>query len=77
MLTAMAPEIYHFDLLFAEWCVRIIAFYMYFLTFLTLHILFKVFRGEDTGGRLNNKDRLTGYGDPHVKDKTSYRPSYL
>ena len=30
-----------------------------------------------TGGRLNKKDRLTGYGDPHVKDKTSYRPSYL
>ena len=29
------------------------------------------------GGRLNKKDRLTGYGDPHVKDKTSYRPSYL
>ena len=29
------------------------------------------------GGRLNEKDRLTGYGDPHVKDKTSYRPSYL
>ena len=22
-------------------------------------------------GRLNKKDRLTGYGDPHVKDKTS------
>ena len=30
-----------------------------------------------SGGRLNKKDRLTGYGDPHVKDKTSYRPSYL
>ena len=29
------------------------------------------------GGRLNKKDRLTGYGDSHVKDKTSYRPSYL
>ena len=29
------------------------------------------------GGRLNKKDGLTGYGDPHVKDKTSYRPSYL
>ena len=24
-----------------------------------------------SGGRLNKKDRLTGYGDPHVKDKTS------
>ena len=23
-----------------------------------------------TGGRLNKKDGLTGYGDPHVKDKT-------
>ena len=31
----------------------------------------------EPGGRLNKKDRLTGYGDPHVKDKTSYRPSYL
>ena len=30
-----------------------------------------------TGGRLNKKDGLTGYGDSHVKDKTSYRPSYL
>ena len=30
-----------------------------------------------SGGRLNKKDRLTGYGDSHVKDKTSYRPSYL
>ena len=29
------------------------------------------------GGRLNKKDHLTGYGDSHVKDKTSYRPSYL
>ena len=29
------------------------------------------------GGRLNKKDCLTGYGDSHVKDKTSYRPSYL
>ena len=28
-------------------------------------------------GRLNKKDGLTGYGDSHVKDKTSYRPSYL
>ena len=26
---------------------------------------------KDTGGRLNKKDRLTGYGDSHVKDKTS------
>ena len=24
-----------------------------------------------SGGRLNKKDGLTGYGDPHVKDKTS------
>ena len=32
---------------------------------------------EQSGGRLNKKDRLTGYGDSHVKDKTSYRPSYL
>ena len=31
----------------------------------------------EPGGRLNKKDRLTGYGDSHVKDKTSYRPSYL
>ena len=23
------------------------------------------------GGRLNKKDGLTGYGDSHVKDKTS------
>ena len=23
------------------------------------------------GGRLNKKDGLTRYGDPHVKDKTS------
>ena len=29
------------------------------------------------GGRLNKKDGLTRYGDSHVKDKTSYRPSYL
>ena len=36
-----------------------------------------LFLTEETGGRLNKKDRLTGYGDPHVKDKTSYRPSYL
>ena len=34
-------------------------------------------QGLRSGGRLNKKDRLTGYGDPHVKDKTSYRPSYL
>ena len=26
---------------------------------------------------LNKKDGLTRYGDSHVKDKTSYRPSYL
>ena len=31
----------------------------------------------ESGGRLNKKDHLTGYGDSHVKDKTSYRPSYL
>ena len=30
-----------------------------------------------SGGRLNKKDGLTRYGDSHVKDKTSYRPSYL
>ena len=24
-----------------------------------------------SGGRLNKKDGLTGYGDSHVKDKTS------
>ena len=29
------------------------------------------------GGRLNKKDGLTRYGDSHVKDKTSKRPSYL
>ena len=29
------------------------------------------------GGRLNKKDGLTSYGDSHVKDKTSWRPSYL
>ena len=29
------------------------------------------------GGRLNKKDGLTRYGDSHVKDKTSLRPSYL
>ena len=29
------------------------------------------------GGRLNKKDGLTRYGNSHVKDKTSYRPSYL
>ena len=28
-------------------------------------------------GRLNKKDGLTRYGDSHVKDKTSSRPSYL
>ena len=28
-------------------------------------------------GRLNKKDGLTRYGDSHVKDKTSQRPSYL
>ena len=28
-------------------------------------------RQKDTGGRLNKKDGLTRYGDPHVKDKTS------
>ena len=28
-------------------------------------------------GRLNKKDGLTRYGDSHVKDKTSYRTSYL
>ena len=26
---------------------------------------------KDSGGRLNKKDRLTRYGDSHVKDKTS------
>ena len=26
---------------------------------------------EHSGGRLNKKDGLTGYGDSHVKDKTS------
>ena len=25
----------------------------------------------EPGGRLNKKDGLTGYGDSHVKDKTS------
>ena len=30
-----------------------------------------------SGGRLNKKDGLTRYGDSHVKDKTSWRPSYL
>ena len=30
-----------------------------------------------SGGRLNEKDGLTRYGDSHVKDKTSWRPSYL
>ena len=33
--------------------------------------------GREPGGRLDKKDGLTGYGDSHVKDKTSYRPSYL
>ena len=31
----------------------------------------------EPGGRLNKKDGLTRYGDSHVKDKTSWRPSYL
>ena len=31
----------------------------------------------ELGGLLNKKDGLTRYGDSHVKDKTSYRPSYL
>ena len=26
---------------------------------------------QGPGGRLNKKDGLTGYGDSHVKDKTS------
>ena len=30
-----------------------------------------------SGGRLNKKDGLTRYGNSHVKDKTSKRPSYL
>ena len=30
-----------------------------------------------SGGRLKKKDGLTRYGDSHVKDKTSWRPSYL
>ena len=30
-----------------------------------------------SGGRLNKKDGLTRYGNSHVKDKTSLRPSYL
>ena len=29
------------------------------------------------GGRLNKKVGLTRYVDSHVKDKTSWRPSYL
>ena len=32
---------------------------------------------KESGGRLNKKDGLTRCGDSHVKDKTSYRPSYL
>ena len=32
---------------------------------------------KDSGGRLNKKDGLIWYGDSHVKDKTSWRPSYL
>ena len=32
---------------------------------------------QQPGGRLNKKDGLTRYGDSHVKDKTSWRPSYL
>ena len=32
---------------------------------------------KPSGGRLNKKDGLTRYGDSHVKDKTSWRPSYL
>ena len=39
---------------------------------------YAVFRcGYEPGGRLNKKDGLTRYGDSHVKDKTSKRPSYL
>ena len=26
---------------------------------------------NQSGGRLNKKDSLTGYGDSHVKDKTT------
>ena len=42
-------------------------------------ILYALYKSpqQQPGGRLNKKDGLTGYGDPHVKDKTSYRPSYL
>ena len=39
-------------------------------------IFTKILQTEPVG-RLNKKDHLTGYGDSHVKDKTSYRPSYL
>ena len=32
---------------------------------------------KSPGGRLNKKDRLSRYGDSHVKDKTAARTSYL
>ena len=50
-----------------------------FKVFLSSHTVFcsYMYNFFESGGRLNKKDRLTGYGDPHVKDKTSYRPSYL
>ena len=35
------------------------------------YLLYFVYYMGDTGGRLNKKDGLTRYGDPHVKDKTS------
>ena len=37
----------------------------------------KLFTYSPPGPRLNKKDRLSRYGDSHVKDKTAGRTSYL
>ena len=36
-----------------------------------------IWNGQRAGPRLNIKDRLSRYGDSHVKDKTAGRTSYL
>ena len=46
-------------------------------SWLNFWIKSKIRLKSETGGLLNKKDGLTRCGDSHVKDKTSYRPSYL
>ena len=76
--TKFTPLSYHLD-----WYFLVSLNYIY--TFSTFGSLLNSngdwtmtrYSGSVTGGRLNKKDRLSRYGDSHVKDKTAGRTSYL